>query len=292
MSVIAEDANMPPLINGVQEIAELYDYFILDIFGVIHDGIKPFPGTLKCLQELKNMGKATCLLSNSPRRVNGAVGQMDNMGISGGLFDHAVTSGEATFQALKHRDETLGDDCWFIGTSVVSEILEGLDLNLVDGSEDASFILNSIPGTETSAVEILKKQLQIAADKGLPMICANPDLVVNIGVTQYECAGTFAKYYEELGGHVIYHGKPHGPVYEMCYELLGSPDKTKVCAIGDSFHTDITGANRFGIDSVMNLVGIHWEEIVTNGDIDPRKMHAMLSAQSTHPTYMMSGFDW
>ena len=282
----------PPLINGVHEIAERYDAFILDIFGVIHDGIRPFPGTIKCLQAMKEMGKATCLLSNSPRRVSGAVSQMEMMGISSSLFDHAVTSGEATYQALTNRDEALGNDCWFIGTGVVSEIMDGLDLNLVDGPEDASFILNSIPGTETSAVEILKQQLQTAADKGLPMICANPDLVVNIGSAQHECAGTFAKYYEELGGHVIYHGKPYEPVYEMCYELLEKPEKSKLCAIGDSFHTDITGANRFGIDSVMNLVGIHWDEIVTNGDIDPRKMHAMLSAQSTHPTYMMSGFDW
>lgn len=292
MNAQTHAADTPALLSGLHEIAEQYDAFILDIFGVIHDGIHPFPGTHRALQGLREMGKATCLLSNSPRRVAGATGQMEAMGIPHDLYDHAVTSGEATYQALKHRDASLGDDCWFIGTVYGSEITEGVGLNIVDRPEDASFILNSIPGTESSAVEILKQQLDVAANKQLPMICANPDLVVNIGSAQHECAGTFAKLYEDMGGQVIYHGKPHAPVYEMCYELLGKPDKTKICAIGDSFHTDITGANRFGIDSVMNLVGIHWEEMTTNGDIDPRKMHAMLDAQTTHPTHMMAGFDW
>ena len=288
----ASPLSSPPLLNGLHEIVDQYDAFILDIFGVIHDGLRPFPGTIRALEGLQEMGKATCLLSNSPRRVDGATGQMEMMGIPRDLYDYAVTSGEATYQALKHRDEAFGDDCWFIGTVYGSEITEGVGLNVVDGPEDARFILNSIPGTEASSVEILKKQLQIAADKQLPMICANPDLVVNIGSSQHACAVTFALLYEEIGGPVIYHGKPHLPVYEMCYEMLGRPDKSKICAIGDSFHTDITGANRFGIDSIMNLVGIHWDEIITNGDIDPRKMHAMLSAQSTHPTAMMAGFDW
>lgn len=284
--------NPPPMLSGLHEIVEQYDAFILDIFGVIHDGIKPFDGTVRCLEALKDAGKQTCLLSNSPRRVSGATGQMSTMGIPPELYDHCVTSGEATYQALKNRDASLGDDCWFIGTSLVSEIIEDIGLNMVHGPEQASFILNSIPGTETAQVDILKQQLQTAAHKNLPMICANPDLVVNIGRVQYQCAGTFAAYYEELGGSVIYHGKPHAPVYEMCYELLGSPDKSKICAVGDSFHTDITGANGFGIDSVMNLVGIHWEEILSGGRIDPKKMHDMLCSASTHPTYMLAGFDW
>ena len=278
-----------PMIDGIEEIADRYDHFILDIFGVIHDGIRPFEGTVRCLQALKDAGKQTCLLSNSPRRVRGATSQMEMMGIARNLFDHAVTSGEATYLSLRDRDPSLGDDCWFIGTPAVSEIMDGLDLNVVHGPEDASFI----PGTENSAVEILKRQLEIAADRNLPMICANPDLVVNIGNTQHECAGTFAAYYEdELGGRVIYHGKPHAPVYEMCYNLLGSPDKSTICAVGDSFHTDITGANRFGIDSVMNLVGIHQDEVLSGGRIDQKKMRAMLESASERPTYMLAGFDW
>ena len=154
-----------PLIEGLEEIAGAYDHFILDIFGVIHDGIRPFGGTIRCLQMLQDMGKQTCLLSNSPRRADGACGQMAAMGIPRSLYDHAVTSGEATYQALKSRGDALGDDCWFIGNDYGSEITEGMGLNILSGPEGASFILNSIPGTEASSVEILKQQLQIAADK-------------------------------------------------------------------------------------------------------------------------------
>ncbi len=281
-----------PLIEGLEEIAGAYDHFILDIFGVIHDGIRPFEGTIWCLQMLQDMGKQTCLLSNSPRRADGACGQMEAMGIPRSLYDHAVTSGEATYQSLKNRSDALGDECWFIGNDYGSEITEGMGLNILSGPEGASFILNSIPGTESRERTILMAQLEVAADKNLPMICANPDLVVNIGAAQYECAGTFAAAYEKMGGEVIYHGKPHAPVYEACYELLGRPEKRKICAVGDSFHTDITGANGFGIDSVMNLVGIHWDEVITNGRIDPAKMRAMLGTYSTHPNFMMAGFNW
>ncbi len=275
-----------PLLSGLSEISDNYDAFILDIFGVIHDGLRPFAGTLDCLTHLRAAGKRVCLLSNSPRRASGAAAQMESMGIGRDLYDHIVTSGEATYEALRSRGDAMGDDCWFIGTAMVSEILEGQDLNLVNGPEDASFILNSIPGTEASAVEVLKAQLQVAADNGLPMICANPDMVVNIGNTQHECAGTFAKIYEDMGGRVTYHGKPYAPVYERCYDLLGHPDKARLCAVGDSFHTDIAGARAFGIDSVMNLVGIHWEEAEDIGT------ERLLEQQAHIPTYLISGFAW
>ncbi len=275
-----------PLIAGVSEIADRYDAFILDIFGVIHDGIQPFSGTVACLERLREAKKSVCLLSNSPRRAAGAAAQMESMGIGRHLYDDIVTSGETSYEALAQRGEELGDDCWFIGTELVSEILEGQDLRLVEGPEGASFILNSIPGTEASEVEILKEQLQIAADKGLPMICANPDLVVNIGSEQFECAGTFAAHYETLGGRVIYHGKPHAPVYARCHDLLGGIEKARICAVGDSFHTDIAGANAFGIDSVMNLMGIHQEELLDLG------VEGLLKQNAYAPTYLMNGFGW
>lgn len=284
-----------PLLNGISEVADQYDAFILDIFGVIHDGIRPFPGTYDCLSQLQAAGKQVCLLSNSPRRAKGAAAQMEAMGLPPSLYNHIVTSGEATYQSLQNRGDDLGNNCWLIGTSMIDEIVRGHDLNLLDGPDGASFILNAIPGTERKTIEMLKAQLQIAADQNLPMICANPDLVVNIGTEQYECAGTFAAYYESVGGHVVYHGKPHSPVYEWCHDLLGGIDKSKICAVGDSFHTDVAGANRFGIDCVMNLVGIHWEEIQMDhapDEADLDKLCNVIDAQPHKPTYALAGFAW
>lgn len=272
---------------GLSSIADRYDAFIIDIFGVLHDGIHPFDQTIKTLELLKKHGKTICLLSNSPKRADGATAQMLRMGISRHLYDHIVTSGEATHAALASRSDDFhrvcGHDCWFIGTDTMMGVLEGLGLRLLDRPEGASFILNAIPGTDASDRKILLAGFEIAAKKNLPMICANPDLVVNIGNDQYECAGTFAKLYEEMGGRVLYHGKPHAPVYERCRTVLDMPDKTRILAIGDSLHTDIQGANSFGIDSVLVLTGIHSDE---------RNIDLLINAQAHKPNYVMREFGW
>lgn len=282
-------------LGGVEAIADLYDHFILDIFGVIHDGIDLFPGTIDVLTRLKAMGKQTCLLSNSPRRAAGAAQQMDYMGLSRDLYDHVITSGEATYQALQSDYNSPEQRCWFIGPAVFHEVLEGFAGEIVQRPEDATFILNSIPGTEPSAVAKLKEQLVLSQRLGLPMICANPDLVVNIGDEQHECAGTFAAIYADMGGEVIYHGKPHQPVYEMAHQKLGAPKKSRVLAIGDSLHTDIAGANGFSIDSIFNLIGIHWEEVQMEHAphlADIPKIQSIIAQQPHKPTYTLAGFDW
>lgn len=269
-------------IQSLSKIANAYDAFIIDIFGVLHDGITPFPDTVATLQSLNDAGKELCLLSNSPRRAHNAAAQMEGMGIGRGLYNHIVTSGESTHNALASGAQDFGRNCWFVGKYVVEEIVAGLDdMRLHEGPQEASFILNAIPGTSPPEVADFKAKLETAAAKNLPMICANPDLVVHVGDTLYECAGTFAATYEEMGGIVHYHGKPHAPVYERCYELLGHPEKSRICAIGDSLHTDIAGANGFGIDSILNLAGIHREED-----------HESFKNAAEKPTYLMDGFCW
>ena len=147
---------------------------------------------------------------------------MEEMGLSRTAYDHVVTSGEAT-----HRDLAkiaAGSQCWLIGTPMMGEVFDGYDVTLVDGPEGADFIMNSIPGVHKIGRDEFMEQLERAAKARLPMICANPDLAVNIGAEQYECAGTFAALYEKMGGAVTYHAKPHAPVYEWCHELLGAPN--------------------------------------------------------------------
>jgi len=163
--------------------------------------------------------------------------------------------------------------------------ITGLDLDFVDSAAKADFILNACGGTKKQDYEAMWNMVKEALAYKLPMICTNPDLVVNIGTRQYLCAGTFAKFYEENGGEVLYHGKPHHPVYEMAWHILGKPDKTRMIAIGDSLHTDIQGANHFEIDSVFNFSGIHEEELETS-----EKREALLKTQTYYPTYLMKEF--
>lgn len=280
------------LLGGISEIADLYDHFILDVYGVLHDGIAPYPMTYDALARMKDAGKQTCLLSNSPRRAGMMVRSLEAMGLSRSLYDHVWTSGEATYAALKERPAEWGDACWFVGTTYGAEITHGHGLQMARGPQEASFILNSIPGTEGAERERLVRDLRIAAERGLPMICANPDLVVNIGEEQHECAGTFAAIYEGMGGEVIYFGKPHAPVYETCYAMMGNPDKARMCAVGDSLHTDIAGANGFGIAGVLNLAGIHREEIEENGQIDEDRLGRLIARAPNRPAYALAGLRW
>ena len=109
------------------------------------------------------------------------------------------------------------------------------------------------------------------------------------------CAGSFAKYYEEKGGDVLYHGKPHRPIYDMAWSLLGKPDKSRIIAVGDSLHTDIQGANGFGIASLFNLVGIHQDEVRVsseNSETDMAKLTNMLNSQPHKPTAVLGGLKW
>ena len=283
------------LISGLQEIQDRYDAFIIDLFGVVHDGLSLFPYVTQSFEELHRKNKKICLLSNSPRRAKGAHQQTLNMGLPKKLMPDLITSGEATYHALASHITEYGSRCYIIGSSLVWPLLEGHSITAVENIEEADFILNCLPGTEQETVSVLERDLNTSATNKTPMICANPDLVVNIGENQHKCAGHYAQLYEELGAPVIYYGKPHIPVYEMAWERLGKPSKDRILAIGDSLHTDIQGANNFGIDSVLNLVGIHWEELQMDhqpGKPDLDKISLFLDSEPHKPTAVMCGFQW
>lgn len=288
-------SSAPDMIEGIGAIIDRYDYFILDIFGVIHDGIEPFEGTIRCLEELQKAAKGVCLLSNSPRRAHSAGKQMEFMGIAPNLYDHIITSGEATYNYLQNPENRTGDKYWYIGTDHDYNAIADLDLQQVGRLEDADFILNSIPGTTATERAKLIDDLQLAQEHNIPMVCANPDLVVNIGDEQYECAGSFARIYEQMGGSVIYFGKPHAPVYEECHAFFNHGDKSRIVAVGDSLHTDVSGASRFGIASCFNIEGIHREELMmdrAHNISDPQKIVELVEKQEHKPTHVMEGFQW
>ncbi len=288
---------MTKLLNGLEEIAQDYDGFIIDIFGVIHDGLELLPHTIETLTYLKANNKTVCFLSNSPRRADDAGRQCLEMGLPEDLLPAIMTSGEASHHALEEFITQYGSNCWFIsnGKPELATLTEGINANFLEGPEGADFILNSIPGTEETEKGKLLADLGYAAELDLPMICANPDLVVHIGDKLHECAGTFAKIYEDIGGHVTYFGKPYEPVYIEAQKKLGEIEKEKTCAIGDSFHTDIQGANNFGIDSIFNLAGIHREELgldPATKTVNSEIIQKLLEKQTHKPTYIMDGFKW
>jgi len=286
------------VIGGLRELAPYYDGFILDLWGVIHDGVAPMPGAVDCLRSLMESDKRIILLSNAPRRADDVVRRITRIGVPAGLYHHVMSSGEEAWQHLRRRDDpfyaALGRRCLHIGSERDIEIRHGLDLEFVDTAEEAEFVLNTGPAGWDDRLEDYEPILQLALDRNLPMICANPDIVVMHGNRLALCAGALAKWYEEAGGRVRWHGKPFRSVYDTCVELLGIDDCSRILAVGDSVRTDIAGAAGAGIDSLLIADGIHAEEFGTAGDRAPdlERIEAVLRAGAYNPVGVARRFTW
>jgi len=286
------------VIGGLRELAPHYDGFILDLWGVIHDGVAPMPAAVDCLRSLMESDKRIILLSNAPRRADDVVRRITRIGVPAGLYHHVMSSGEEAWQHLRRRDDpfyaALGWRCLHIGSERDIEIRHGLDLEFVDTAEEAEFVLNTGPAGWDDRLEDYEPILQLALDRNLPMICANPDIVVMHGNQLALCAGALAKWYEEAGGRVRWHGKPFRSVYDTCVELLGIDDCSRILAVGDSVRTDIAGAAGAGIDSLLIAGGIHAEEFGTAGDRAPdlERIEAVLRAGAYNPVGVARRFTW
>ena len=287
------------LLAGLREIAPEYDGFILDLWGVLHDGSKPFPGVLDALARLKSAGKRLAILSNAPRRAYLVASRLSEIGIPPELYDHIHSSGEEAWQHLKRRDDAfyagLGRRCYHLGPARDENMVEGVDIERVSDITAAEFILNTGPalGWEETIGDY-EALLQAARAGNVPMVCANPDLVVIHEGRPAICAGALAERYEALGGYVRWHGKPYPSVYKTCFAALGIADPRRILAVGDSLRTDIAGAAAAGIDSVLVTGGIHSEQFgVAPGELPGRaRLEAALATGGHHPVAAMARFRW
>jgi HAD superfamily hydrolase (TIGR01459 family) len=288
-----------PLLSGLAAVADRYDAFILDLWGVLHDGQKPYPGVPECLSQLRRAGKRVILLSNAPRRIPSTLEKLVGMGLDPALWDHIVTSGEATHRALLDPPDAwhaaLGARLFHIGPPRDNDVYEGLPgRTRVDSPDEADFVLNTGIDDFDETVADYEAVLQACARRRLPMVCANPDVIVVVGGRMAICAGTLAARYEALGGDVRYHGKPHPGVYATCFGLLGAMPRSRIVAIGDSLRTDIGGANAAGIDAILVTGGIHREELGTQWGSapDPQALARIAHAAARHPTAAMPRLVW
>jgi HAD superfamily hydrolase (TIGR01459 family) len=287
-----------PVFAGISGLADRYDGYILDLWGVLHNGVEPYPGVIDCLDRLRASGKRVCLLSNAPRRCASVRQKLAGMGITPDHYDHLMTSGEATHEALIDPPDdwhaALGKRCLHIGPPRDKDVFENVGLEIVDDPTQATFVVNTGIDDFDETIADYEPILQACASRSLPMVCANPDLVVVVGTKMVICAGMLAKRYEELGGSVRYHGKPHAPVYRRCFDLLGLHDRQRIAAVGDSFRTDVAGAVAAGIDAVLVTSGIHLEELATawGEHPDPRKLAAAAAASGHIPKAAIPHFRW
>lgn len=284
---------------GIASVIDRYDGFILDLWGVLHDGERAYPGVPDCLDRMNAAGKTICLLSNAPRRTGGVIAKLAGMGLGRDLYHHVMTSGEATYDALRLRDDpwhaALGRRLYHIGPERDTDVFEGLGYSVAATPDEADFVMNTGIVVFGETLEDYQPQLDACRRNNLPMICANPDLIVMVGPMMVICAGTLAARYEEMGGDVRQHGKPHAPVYDRCLALMGLTDKSRILAVGDSFRTDVAGANAAGIDVALVTAGIHQEELggaAWGEAVDPVNLRAIADATGHVPTYAIPSLRW
>ncbi|NOR62042.1 MAG: TIGR01459 family HAD-type hydrolase [Rhodobacteraceae bacterium] len=235
-------------LKGLSEVAPQYDGILFDIYGVIHNGVACFPEAITCLQALTAAGIPYSFLSNMPLRAHQVQASLMRRGMPEALAAGALTSGEAVHRALS--GEGYGKGYVFQGPDSTRGIVPAGYTEVA--LPEADFVLVSGIG-DTEGPEDYAELLETALARGLPMICANPDLKVGHGDKMVSCAGLLVDAYEHMGGDARWMGKPHKAVFAMAQEMLGG----KLLMVGDSLRTDIAGAQGAGLDTVFVRSGIH-----------------------------------
>ena len=270
----------------LRHLIDHYDLFVLDLWGVIHDGVTAFPHALDVLTQLARHHKTVAFISNAPRREIVIAAQLQQLGVESHFYDAIFSSGEQTWQQLHEQGvATWGQHCYHIGPPRDDHLLEGLPFTPTDDIHTADFILNSGPWGDDHRVSDYHDILHQAHARALPMLCANPDITVVRGGSMMICAGALADFYEQLGSPVTYHGKPHPAIYDALQHHYATISPSRIIAIGDSISTDIQGAHNAAIDAILITSGIHHEE--SQDDIKTK-----LAGHSLTPRAIMTQLIW
>ncbi len=273
-------------LSGLGQIADDYDVLICDIWGVIHNGKVPFFEACEALTRFRQSRGTVVLVSNSPRPSRAIPEQLDSLRVPEGIYDAIVTSGDATIDELSRRAP---GPVFKLGPDRDDRIYEGLELHF-SALEDARFIsCTGLFHDDTETPDDYTELLSEARDHGLPMVCANPDIKVKRGDTMIYCGGALAQKYEDIGGEVIYAGKPHMPIYRLSRawleEVLGYvPGAERILAIGDNIHTDLLGAQNENFDCLFIADGM--DTANSEAAFDLIRDHG-ISAK-----YVMGSLDW
>ncbi len=254
-------ATAPRLLAGIAPLVPRYEGWLLDQWGVIHDGERLFPEAVAALERLRAAGRRVVLLSNSGRRVAHSLRHLAAMGLDPDLFHAVVTSGEVAWRLLRERRvppfSELGRRCLLFTRFGDLEVVEGLDLELVDDPDAADFVFLSGIDSPDRDLDSYRPALERAARRRLWAVCANPDRVAPQGDRLIPAPGAVAEAYVRMGGRVVHTGKPHPWIYREALRRLGGIAPARTVAVGDSCEHDVAGAVRAGLDAVLVLEGVH-----------------------------------
>ena len=277
-------------LDRLADLAGRYDVLLCDIWGVIHNGAESYPGPCAALAAWRETVGPVVLISNAARPNPDVMLQLDGLGVPREAYSAAVTSGDVTRVLLAERAP---GPAFKIGPSRDAPLYAGTGVRFAPLDEAAFVAVTGPNDDEVETPEDYRAVLTEAAARRLPMICANPDKVVQRGPRLIYCGGALADLYLTLGGAVIMAGKPHPPIYRAALakaaELAERPvDPARVLAIGDGIVTDVAGANTQGLDVLFIAAGIHGAETRgADGGLDAAAAQRLLAASDAHAAYAM-----
>jgi len=284
---------MTRIIDRLDEISAPYDVLLCDLWGCVHDGVRPYPAAVAALQAFRATGGKVILVTNAPRQRSAVRAHLDEMGLPADAYDDIASSGDAA-RAAMYRG-AVGEKVWFMGEPHDEVFFEPMALvedpvEITRVSLDAAEgIVCTGPFDALADPAELRPQLLYAKQKGLKLLCANPDIVVDRGDVREWCAGAVARLYTEMGGESLYFGKPHPAIYDLARARLAAlgkvPGPERILAIGDGIHTDIQGALGEDIDSLFITGGLAAEETKTSQQPDPQALEALVSREMITPTF-------
>jgi HAD superfamily hydrolase (TIGR01459 family) len=277
---------MPTLeiIDRLDALAERYSAILCDVWGVIHNGVEAFGPAVEALQRVKRQGKAVVMITNAPRPHGPVEEQLRSLGVSDDAYDCVVTSGDVTRELISAGPRRI----FHIGPDRDMSLYDGLDVEVVEEFEANGIVCTGLYDDRTETPDDYRELLQRLRARNLPMICANPDIVVDRGGTIIYCAGALAQAYGQLGGRTQIAGKPHHPIYEASLaaasRILGREVGIKDArAIGDGVMTDVKGAANMGIDLLFVTDGIHAAEYGEGSKPDPDRVSRFLASHGFKP---------
>jgi HAD superfamily hydrolase (TIGR01459 family) len=284
---------MTQIIRALSDVADRYDALFVDLWGCVHNGVTAYPEAVEALRHYRAAGGAVVLVTNSPRAREGVEGQLAGFGVPEECWDTIATSGDSARAAMFRG--AVGRKVYFIGTEADLAFFEPLrvipDPVAVErvALEAAEGIVCTGPFDPEADLSESRPDLLRARERGLELLCANPDIVVDRGETREWCAGALARMYTDLGGRSLYFGKPHPPIYDLAHRRLAALGRAvprdRILAIGDGAHTDVAGAIGDGLDSLFISGGLAAEVTGTSHQPDPAALTGYLAEENVAPTY-------
>lgn len=284
---------MAQIISNLAEISDRYDAAFVDLWGCVHNGVTAHPEAIAACQSFRKAGKAVIFVTNAPRAWREVQAQLARLGIPDDAYDAIATSGDSARAAMFRG--VVGQKVYFIGEEndlsffdPIEIISDPKDITRVP-LEDAEGIVCCGPNDPSADPSVHRSEFLWAKQKGLKLLCANPDIVVDRGETREWCAGALAALYTEMGGESLYFGKPYPPIYDLARRRLAAlgrrVDDANILAIGDGIGTDVQGGLGEGLDTLFISGGLAREETATESQPDPARLSAFLDKHQLDATY-------